>query len=242
MKDAAKPPKAAKSPKTAKSPKPNKPRKKPPSDAKSPENIAASRIAAAKAPRYQGTVVDEELVRQGGALLGMLAGRAQELGHNRTEMAKHLNVTYGYIAQLSSGHRLPQHISAEFAEACTRYLGVPKLTVLMAAGVIKVEDALEKPDEITTSLPLAMQFISRDPEFGALMPPELLSASETSANLQFFIVRLYEKATARKLIPGEHTIEMIANALDLVERRRQDLMPSTPRPMAGLVKPSRKAA
>jgi hypothetical protein len=176
----------------------------------------------AEAPRYKGTIVEDELTRHGGALLAMLSGRAQELGHNRGEMSQHLGVTYGYIAQLTSGHRKLEHISMEFADACTRYLGVPKMTVLMAAGVVKPEDILERPNELTTVLPQALQFISRDPDYGPLMPRELLLTG-VSAQMQYFIVRLYEAAAGRKFIPGEHSLKDIADTLRSIQRRREEL-------------------
>jgi hypothetical protein len=186
-------------------------------------SVRPTKALSASTPRYKGTIVEEELVRNGGALLAMLSGRAQELEHNRSEMSTHLGVTYGYIAQLTSGHRKCEHISMEFADACTKYLGVPKMTVLMAAGVVKPEDTFERPDDLGTALPLALQFVSRDPVFGPLMPAELFSDSANPA-LQFFVIRLYEAATKRKFIPGEHSVHDIAKSLQAIERRRKELM------------------
>jgi hypothetical protein len=179
-------------------------------------------------PRYQSHIVQEELTRVndkgepvGGPLLAMLAGRASELNHTKSEMAKYLGVTYGYIAQLGSGHRFTYNISMEFADACTRYLGVPKMTVLMAAGIVKFEDTFERPDDLATALPMALKFIERDPNFGPLMPPELL---EGSTGMQFFVIRLYEAATKRKFIPGEHTVESIAKTLKEMDDLRKKLL------------------
>jgi len=196
-----------------------------------PRSVRATKALPRNTPRYQATIVEEDLVRRdkdgnplkGGALLAMISGRAIELGHNRQEMAKHLDVTYGYIAQLTSGHRKCEHISMEFADNCTRYLGVPKMTVLMAAGVVSIEDTFENPEDLSTALPLAMQFVARDPIFGSLMPTKLLDENADPA-LQFFIIRLYEAATKRKFLPGEHTIESIVTTMKKIEGRRQELL------------------
>jgi len=172
---------------------------------------------------WNGTVDEDDLVRPGGALLAMLSGRARQLGHSRGEMARNLNVTYGYIAQLASGHRRTEYISDEFATACARYLGVPKVTVLMASGSIAPQDMFEKPDEIAISLPRALAYMQEDPVFGPLMPPELF-ARDAPARLQFFAVRLFEAARGCKLIPGEHSLETIAASLKMIEDRRRQLL------------------
>lgn len=175
------------------------------------------------APKYKGTIVEDELLRPGGTLLAMLTGRAQELGHSRGEMAEHIGVTYGYVAQLISGHRMPENMSMDVLEACAQYLGVPKLTVLVAAGIVKPEDTQEHPEQIGNTVTAALQFISKDSTFGPLMPPELLSVS-ASSQLQYFVVRLFEAATHSKLIPGERSVEEILGALGQVEQRRQQLL------------------
>ncbi len=175
------------------------------------------------APRYKGTIVEDELLKPGGTLLAMMTGRAQELGHSRAEMAEHIGVTYGYIAQLISGHRLPENMSKEVLEACAQYLGVPKFTVLVAAGIVRPEDIQERPEQIGNTVSAALQFIGKDPTFGPLMPPELLTTA-VSAQLQYFVVRLFESATGSKLIPGERSVEEIISALSQVEQRRQELI------------------
>lgn len=172
---------------------------------------------------WDGSVDDEELLRPGGALLAMLSGRARQLGHSRGALATNLNVTYGYIAQLASGHRRPEHISDDFANACAAYLGLPKVTVLMAAGALKAEDMFERPDEIASALPDAIEYVLKHPTWGPLAPPEV-RAKNASAPLQFFVVRLFEAATGLKLIPGEHSIENIAQSLKTLDELRQKLL------------------
>lgn len=172
---------------------------------------------------WDGRIDDDELVRPGGPLLAMLTGRARQLGHTRQQMSKQLNVTYGYIAQLTSGHRSTENISDDFAAACARYLGVPKVTVLLAAGALKPEDFFEQPDEIETALPRAMDFIKSDPKYGPLLPPEV-TARDASARLQAFVVRLYEGVTGLKFLPGEHAVENIVKALKEIDQRRTQLL------------------
>lgn len=180
-----------------------------------------SRRSEGDRPTWDGKIDNDELVRPGGALLAMLSGRARQLGQTRGELAKSLGVTYGYIAQLASGHRKPEQISEEFAGACARYLGVPKVTVLMAAGVLTEQDFFEQPDEIAAALPRIISVIREDREFAPIFPPELIK--DVSPQLQFFVVRLFEKARGVKLIPGEHSIDSITASLKKIENLRKEL-------------------
>lgn len=173
-------------------------------------------------PAYRGTVSDEDLRRGGGKLLGMLMGRADELGHSRHEMANFLGITYGYLAQISCGQRKPENLSADLYDRCAKYLGVSKFTVLMAAGILDPKDTLDNPDEFDTTLHSAVQFIARDPRFGALMPEDLTDPG-TSLKLQYFVVRLYEAATGRKLL-SEKSMPEIVHGIQEVEQRRLQLV------------------
>ena len=176
----------------------------------------SSRPAAKPADKqrapWSGGLSEEELSRPGGVLLAMLIGRANEVGHQLGDMARELGVTYGYIAQLRGGHRETKHISDIFATACANYLGVPRITVLLAAGRVTPEDIFEEPFEVSRALPRAIEFMKRDPQFGPLMPTELLMG-KASAQMQFFVVSLYEKATGRTLLPGKHDLQSVATEI-----------------------------
>src|SRR5690606_34275580 len=73
-------------------------------------------------------------------LLRVLLKEAIRRKHQLNEMALSLGVTYGYISQLRTGIRQCEHISHEFAVACSRYLGVPAALVKLWAGRIRAED------------------------------------------------------------------------------------------------------
>ena len=86
---------------------------------------------------WSGGVKGEELARPGGPLLAMLVQRANELGHNMADMAGELGFTYGYISQLRNGQRQVTTIRDKFVDACAAYLGVARITVLLAAVVLR---------------------------------------------------------------------------------------------------------
>lgn len=169
---------------------------------------------------WSGGLAREELLRPGGTLLAMLIGRANQLGHQLGDMAKELNVTYGYISQLRSGHRKTEHISDAFADACAAYLDKPRKLVLVAAGRVRPEDDYEHPEQALQQLPAAISFIQNDGDFGAYMPPELVSADE---RLQLFVVKLYERAKGVHLLPGFTDPKQIAEQVAQLNNFRDAL-------------------
>jgi transcriptional regulator with XRE-family HTH domain len=75
-----------------------------------------------------------------GPLIAWMQEQARARGDTAQEMCKQLGVTFGYIAQLRSGHRKLSGISDDFATACARYLGVPTIVVKLLAGRISLQD------------------------------------------------------------------------------------------------------
>jgi hypothetical protein len=164
-----------------------------------------------RAPWNGGLSVDE-LARPGGAFLGALLHRANQIGHQLNEMSAELNVTYGYIAQLRSGTRQCSNISDDFVNACAAYLDVPRMTVLLLCGRVRPDDVLHHKHNMAQQIPAAMDFIAADPVFGPLMPIEVRN---TSYELQYFVVCMYEKATNKVLLSGRQ--DPVALAHDLKE-------------------------
>jgi hypothetical protein len=112
-------------------------------------------------------------------------------------MADELGVTYGYINQLRNGIRKVSQVSDEFALACSCFLGIPRLTILMLAGRLNPEDLFEQDNMLAAEVSRAMGFICDDLVWGHLITPELRSGSEYS---QFAVVKLYEAATGKVLM------------------------------------------
>lgn len=173
---------------------------------------------------WSGGLSPEELARPGGTLLSMLIHRANELGHQLGDMARELNVTYGYISQLRSGLRKTEHISDHFANACALYLGAPRMTVLLASGRVKPEDVFSDPVEMVSMLPRAIKFIQSDPKYGPLMPPDLMHADQ---RLQYFIVTLFEDASGKTLLPGRANESEIAQQIQQFQEIRNRLIAQT---------------
>lgn len=156
------------------------------------------------------TLTEKEMQLAGSALLGMLYQTANERGHQLMEMAQELNVTYGYIAQLKNGIRKIPHISEEFAENCAKYLGIPRISVLIAAEKLRPADFYQDPDELETMAEPALRLMQKDPEFGPYMPASVFQADR---KLQQFLVMMYERATGRVLLKHKVDVQDVISQL-----------------------------
>lgn len=152
-------------------------------------------------PRFPwaGGLTESERARSGAELISWLMQTANDRGLNLKQMAQELGVTYGYIAQLRNGIRQTRHISEEFSQHAARFLGVPRISVLLAAGTVRIQDFYENGNAVAADLDRALQIIAKDPAWGALLP---LEAHEATLELKHFIVAAFERATGRSLMPG----------------------------------------
>lgn len=167
--------------------------------------------AAAPTKPWDGVVDDDEMSRPGGMLLGALVRTAIERGQSFTDMARELRVTYGYVNQLRNGNRAVNQISDDFALSCARYLGVPRLTVLMMAGRIRLEDFYEVHSLRLQTVAQAFRSIQDDPTWGPMVPEKLLQQNDFESML--LVVRLYEQATGKQLLPGIQNPGELAQAI-----------------------------
>ena len=147
---------------------------------------------------WSGRVNEHEAARPGGLLRGALLGCAEERQHTHDQVASYLGVHYSYVSQLRNGQRKVSSVGREFSQGCAQYLGIPRLQVLMMAGQITLEDIHHPRDAYGSDLERAMQFICEDLQWRHLITPELRSAASDS---QFAVVRLYEAATGKVLLP-----------------------------------------
>lgn len=171
---------------------------------------AAKEAADTKPAAWDGSLAQDEMDKAGGLLLAALTACAVKRGHQIPQLAGELGVTYGYIAQLRSGLRQTAQISDDFALACARYLGVPRLTVLMLAGRITPQDHFESDELAANEVDRAFDFICTDKTWGPLMTEELRG---TSIESRFAIVRLYEKATETVLMKKATNAQTLATEI-----------------------------
>ena len=124
------------------------------------------------------------------ALIRLLVDQARRRGELLTEMSKHLGVTYGYIAQLRTGHRLTIHISDGFANSCARYLNVPPVLVKLIAGRIMPADFAWPQEARQSRVDATTKKMLTDARFASSVPPGFLGCDES---VQEFVCMLYDE-------------------------------------------------
>jgi transcriptional regulator with XRE-family HTH domain len=160
--------------------------------------VTGIRTALSAKTKWNGHVLECELRKPGGMLMGALMSHATDRGETLQELAEHLDVTYGYLGQLRSGARKVRTISGEFARDSAKYLGVSLTRVLLMCGQLTPVDFYESHDVFTESLAAAMAHIGRDARWGHLLTQELRAANQAT---QYVVVRLYQEATSTMLMP-----------------------------------------
>ncbi|MBU2742959.1 hypothetical protein HER14_08380 [Acidithiobacillus thiooxidans] len=143
-------------------------------------------------------LTEKETSVPGARLMQMLLTKANEQGLQLRELATKLGVTAGYLHQLRTGRKPMTGISSQIIENMKIFLGVPRISVLLASGIVKIEDCYPEPDILSIYLRQGVDFIRHDPVWGPLVPAHLENPEE---DMLMFIIKLYEEATGRKILP-----------------------------------------
>lgn len=138
--------------------------------------------------------------------MAALTETATRRGHNLTDLAKALNVTYGYLVQLRSGSRSPVNISDDFAARCARYLALPRLSVLLLAGRLSPADVFGEQAMNEASLSQAYGYLLADPIWGARVPELSEQALQQSKDCVLAMVWLYQELKGVRLLPSPGTV------------------------------------
>lgn len=142
----------------------------------------------------------------GGPLMAWLIDERHRRGEDYKAMARHLGVTYGYINQLRSGVRRPEHISQEMTLSCARYLGVPPIVVMVVAGKIRMSDFLQPREEEEASVSRAVQRMLNDPAIRQMLPADVQAMP---LEAQRTLVMMYGEVTGHDLFGMRQLPEMV---------------------------------
>lgn len=176
-----------------------------------------------KRPPWNQRVSNTLLMGTDDLLLGMLGGRALQLGHSRQQLAEALGISYSTLVQYASGQRPVARAEYRFFEACATYLDRPIATVLFASGALtlgKLREGLAYIKSLTCVMPRALEYIRNDPEYAGVAPSDLVTMG-LPAQLQYFIIKLYESSTGVRLLPESIDILASVEEVTALEAQRQ---------------------
>lgn len=146
-------------------------------------------------------------------LIDWLYKAASARKESKLEMARQIGVSYGYLAQLASGLRSMEGVTADFCRATARYLGIPPVTAMLAAGRLNSFDFLmpESGESPSGQLNEGLERIASDPLVGCLMPAEVWDAPDSVKSL---LVALHEEVTQRELFPPRRMLSLFQGLQD----------------------------
>jgi len=148
-------------------------------------------------------------------LIRWLTVTAAERNITLRDVATELGVTYGYIAQLRLGVRKLASVSDEFVTKVAAFLGLPRISVLAACGRVRLDDFVSVPN-LEQTIDSAFAFIERDKVWGGVMPVSLRGGD---TQVKLFVIRLYEAATGKILIPFREQLPAEATQTGSVGRK-----------------------
>lgn len=124
-------------------------------------------------------------------LMKLLRAEAARRGQSLSQLAQALGVTQGYLSLLGSRRRHVENVNSEFIQRSAEYLGVARIVVKFAAGIVDLSDFVES--EVQESLLVERLFsdVRRDPEFGAVWPG---GEAELSCEQRRFVAYCYLQA------------------------------------------------
>ncbi len=139
--------------------------------------------------------------RDGPPLLRALLAEAQRRGHNLTELASELGVTYERLAQWRRNDGAIGKAQASVHAAAGEYLGIPTVLVLVLAneiGLMQFVWPAKAP--LKERIGMELEKLRQDPFLGGFVPSELATAAPA---IQLFVAFLVHELRGQGA-QGEH--------------------------------------
>ena len=176
-------------------------------DIQTGENKVAAPKQKTKSSRKGWAVLTkEEAELPGAALLKLIYEEGFKRGLKISEIAIQIGITPGHLYQLRYGIRPIPNISDALLQRMAAFLQVPRFALLLAAEKMTLADFYE-PTTLEHSIEVALVDMALDPQWAGIIP---VSIADADPKLKLLTIRLYEKATGKKLMPFQIFPEDIA--------------------------------
>lgn len=153
-------------------------------------------------------------------LVELLEKHAERNNWTQQELAQKLGISYSYYASVRNDTNPISELSYDVTSRIASLLNFPTVIVQLISGKLKAEDFYQSPASLGSSLDAALEFMQRDKEWTAFLPNGIFNAS---VEIKYALIRAYEKAEQRVLIPGQVTMESILkDYIDMIEKRNEN--------------------
>ncbi len=153
-----------------------------------------------------GSLSAEEIKRPGAVLTALVFEVANNRNLTPNAVLDELGISYSYYMGLRNGTKEFRNIGEETLERFAKFLRLPKVSVKLAAGQLRLEDFYQDESKVDSYLLPTLKFMQRDPEYGHLMPLSILTLDR---DVQLFVIALYERATGRTIIPTKVSVDEV---------------------------------
>jgi len=134
-------------------------------------------------------------------LMNLILAAATDRRLTMKEVAEALGLSYNYFLLVRKGNaEMISKLSDEHIRSAARFLHVPKVSAMLAAGQLTPADFYFDSDIVDGYLQPALQFVQRDPQFAGHIPAKVMNEDP---DIQRCLIHLYDTATGRRLIPGQ---------------------------------------
>ncbi|XAH25677.1 hypothetical protein AAFF27_10975 [Xylophilus sp. GW821-FHT01B05] len=154
-------------------------------------------------------------------MLELLVAEAIRRGDSLTDLARHLGVSYGRLAQWRRGEGSIRTAHPQVLTAAAHYLRIPKVLALAFAGYISLED-LQWPSPLAQEqrLHVELQLIAAHPMVGPFVPYSLGTAPLEIRAFVVFLFREFQASESSRQAPWFAGIRDALNLLDAAQSNR----------------------
>ena len=142
--------------------------------------------------------------------------RASEEGLATSKLAEITGISEQRIYRMRTGKYHTTLLSRDELEAVATWLNYPLLAVMIMSEQVSLRDFYSPRNDIDNAIANALDFISKDAEWGGLMPKEL---EDAPMSIKLWSIWAFERATGHKLISG--AIDYIELMKEITEFRTQ---------------------
>lgn len=129
-------------------------------------------------------------------LVSWLYAEAQRRGLQLGEVASLIGMSRAYLFRLRTDPATTQSLGRDYVEKIAKFLGIPVIAVLLAAGQVRPEDICSQSELEVEEIARAIRFIADEPSSAiALADIESMTHPQKVA-----LVRMYERATGKRLL------------------------------------------
>jgi transcriptional regulator with XRE-family HTH domain len=150
----------------------------------------------------------------------MLINESIRRGDTLAELARHLGVTYGRIAQWRRQEGSLKVAHPSVLTAAAQYLRVPRIVAMTLAGVISLEDLLwPSPHSREQRMQWELEKLQRDPLLGPFVPASLGTAAPDLRTFVAFLYREVQSADLTNSSRGTHWVAELMGSMVQTESR-----------------------